>query len=348
MRYGILLLGDRVAPRCLVSDGLLLASTSGDRLRSVRRVRLDEQEWPDLHHLLTQHGVEVLVCGGIRRDLKQAMLLNDIHVIDNVAATSDEALTALEEGALHSGLGLSGPCAGQMEREAWRRTPAEATVSASESDRAEGGANGKVDCLACKSRTCLLGRACEFSVEGDNARLPGDERQMVEAAMDINAEEDRILCRISELVYYCLEMQYQRIGVAFCIEMIDQTEVLVRLLRRFFEVHPVCCKVGGILHDEGSSIEPEPSRFQQVACNPYGQARVLGAAGTDLNVMVGLCMGMDCLFSQASEAPVTSLFVRDRSLANNPIAAIYSEYHLDEVSRVPATHGPIPAKGERQ
>jgi len=52
--------------------------------------------------------------------------------------------------------------------------------------------------------------------------------------------------------------------------------------------------------------------------------------------MVGLCMGVDSLFAKASAAPVTTLFVKDRSLANNPIGALYSEYYRKEVTRAPA------------
>ena len=47
-------------------------------------------------------------------------------------------------------------------------------------------------------------------------------------------------------------------------------------------------------------------------------------------MIVGLCMGADCVFTARSEAPVTTLFVKDRSLANNPIGAVYSEYYLRE------------------
>ena len=68
---------------------------------------------------------------------------------------------------------------------------------------------------------------------------------------------------------------------------------------------------------------------------------MLNQAGTELNVIVGLCMGADCVFARDSQAPVTTLFVKDRSLANNPIGAVYSEYYLREsvttARRWPAT-----------
>ena len=60
-------------------------------------------------------------------------------------------------------------------------------------------------------------------------------------------------------------------------------------------------------------------------------AQVLNEAHTDLNVLIGLCMGGDVIFTQLSRAPVTTLFVKDRLLANNPIAACHSRYVLDHV-----------------
>ena len=67
-----------------------------------------------------------------------------------------------------------------------------------------------------------------------------------------------------------------------------------------------------------------------MVCNPQGQAAVLNRVQTDLNVLVGLCMGADCLFTRFSQAPVTALFVKDKSLANNPVGAVYSGHHLKE------------------
>lgn len=46
-------------------------------------------------------------------------------------------------------------------------------------------------------------------------------------------------------------------------------------------------------------------------------------AKTDLNVVVGLCIGHDSLFFKYSEAPVTVLAVKDRILAHNPLGAVY-------------------------
>ena len=45
--------------------------------------------------------------------------------------------------------------------------------------------------------------------------------------------------------------------------------------------------------------------------------------GTDLNVLVGLCVGHDALFFKYAEAFTTVLAVKDRVTGHNPLAALY-------------------------
>ena len=54
------------------------------------------------------------------------------------------------------------------------------------------------------------------------------------------------------------------------------------------------------------------------------QAQLLNAQKTDLNVVVGLCVGHDSLFMKHSDAPVTTLITKDRVLGHNPAAALYT------------------------
>jgi uncharacterized metal-binding protein len=65
----------------------------------------------------------------------------------------------------------------------------------------------------------------------------------------------------------------------------------------------------------------------EATCNPKMQALLLGKKKTDLNIIVGLCMGHDIVFTANSSAPVTTLIVKDRVLAHNPAGAIYSGYY---------------------
>jgi len=58
-------------------------------------------------------------------------------------------------------------------------------------------------------------------------------------------------------------------------------------------------------------------------CNPVMQAKYLNKNKTDLNVLIGLCVGHDSLFYKYAEAPVTTLVSKDRVLAHNTAAALY-------------------------
>jgi uncharacterized metal-binding protein len=63
------------------------------------------------------------------------------------------------------------------------------------------------------------------------------------------------------------------------------------------------------------------------------QAEMLNRAGTELNLIVGLCIGHDILFTQHSDAPVSTLVVKDRMSGHNPIAPLYSAYFLEILDR---------------
>ena len=54
------------------------------------------------------------------------------------------------------------------------------------------------------------------------------------------------------------------------------------------------------------------------------QARFMNDKPTDLNVVIGLCVGHDSLFTKHSDALVTTLVVKDRVLGHNPAAALYT------------------------
>ena len=89
----------------------------------------------------------------------------------------------------------------------------------------------------------------------------------------------------------------------------------------------VCCKVGSVDKERLGVTDREkvrPGTFEP-ACNPVAQARILNEVGTDLNVVVGLCVGHDILFSRHSKAPVTTLVVKDRVTGHNPVAVLYGQ-----------------------
>ena len=51
---------------------------------------------------------------------------------------------------------------------------------------------------------------------------------------------------------------------------------------------------------------------------------MLNEWGADLNILIGLCVGHDALFTRHSQAPAVTLIVKDRVLGHNPAAALYT------------------------
>ena len=60
-----------------------------------------------------------------------------------------------------------------------------------------------------------------------------------------------------------------------------------------------------------------------IFCNPIMQAEVLEKEQTELNIMMGLCVGHDILFLKYSKTETTPLVVKDRATGHNPVAVLY-------------------------
>ncbi|MEM3551497.1 MAG: DUF1847 domain-containing protein [Candidatus Bathyarchaeia archaeon] len=137
--------------------------------------------------------------------------------------------------------------------------------------------------------------------------------------------------RIRELVEFAKKIGLKKIGVAFCGGLSDEASRVADVLRHFnFKVYSVRCKCGGL--DKSKLEVPEEYKISmaggfEAACNPIAQALLLNSVKTDLNVIVGLCVGHDILFTKYSKAPITTLIVKDRYTGHNPLIALYSRYH---------------------
>jgi len=133
--------------------------------------------------------------------------------------------------------------------------------------------------------------------------------------------------RIQEIWEFASKMGYKRLGLAFCVGLRDEARITEALLKeKGFEVASVACKVGCVPKEEFGLRDDQkvaPGSFESV-CNPALQALVLNDVKTELNILLGLCVGHDTIFLEFSEAPCTILAVKDRVLAHNPLAAIYN------------------------
>jgi len=181
-------------------------------------------------------------------------------------------------------------------------------------------------CGRCGSKECGAGKDC-FSKTSNHRQLYQDSHiaELHKAASAIEGRYYGKETRLGEIILFAKELGYKKIGLAFCIGLSEEAKIIDEILSKHFEVVSVCCKICGINKRE-FDLPQISSRNQEVMCNPAGQAQLLNDAAAQLNVLCGLCVGHDAIFTKVSDAPVTTLIAKDRVLAHNPAGAIYSCY----------------------
>ena len=135
--------------------------------------------------------------------------------------------------------------------------------------------------------------------------------------------------RVEEIMDFARRMGWARLGIAHCVGLMQEAKAARDIfLAGGFEVFTVCCKAGSI-DKESVGIRDEekvrPGQYEAM-CSPVGQAALLAKAGTEFNVVIGLCVGHDSLFFMHSKAPTTVLVAKDRVLGHNPVAALYTSH----------------------
>ena len=132
------------------------------------------------------------------------------------------------------------------------------------------------------------------------------------------------MTRIEETIEFARRMNAKIIGIANCAALYSEAKIIAKLFRnKGFEVVSACCKTGAIPKTE-AGIPAECEKTGKIMCNPIMQAKILNKEKTDINVVIGLCVGHDSLFYKYSEALTTTLIVKDRVLVHNPAAALYA------------------------
>jgi len=151
-------------------------------------------------------------------------------------------------------------------------------------------------------------------------------------------EEEKVVPvrpRIREIAEFAKKMKFKKLGIAFCSGLHDEASRASLILEKHgFEVFSVICSCGAIDKTK-VGVPPDykirnPEKFE-AACNPLLQAELLNIAETNINVLIGLCVGHDMLFTMNSKAPVTTLIVKDRLTGHNPVISLYSRYFRDIV-----------------
>lgn len=148
---------------------------------------------------------------------------------------------------------------------------------------------------------------------------------LYKAACVVGAVNDGYRPRIEEALDFAQQMGIDKVGFAVCTAFSSELAIISKLFENAgIEVVAAGCAIGRV-SAEARGL-PELGKYLNSACNPLAQAEILNKEGTQLNFILGLCMGHDILFTQHSEAPVSTLIVKDRLMGNNPAAALYG-YH---------------------
>jgi len=133
------------------------------------------------------------------------------------------------------------------------------------------------------------------------------------------------LTRIEELIEYAKTLGYGKLGLAFCVGLFEEARMLGDILeKKGFEIVSVCCMAGTASRKDLGLKQSEYTGA--TVCNPLMQAEVLNRQNTDLNILLGLCIGHDVLFIKNSNADVTPLAVKDRVACHNPLGVLYTSH----------------------
>jgi uncharacterized metal-binding protein len=153
---------------------------------------------------------------------------------------------------------------------------------------------------------CLTKTTDPEQVQSVVDHLAGDnlEARMARAASEIEGLYFGNATRLEEVVLFAKRIGARRIGVATCSGLIEEARIVSRVLRaKGLEPHTIVCKVGS--RDKTEIGISEETKIQigsfEAMCNPILQAKLLNAQKTELNVIVGLCVGHDSLFIRYSD-----------------------------------------------
>lgn len=124
--------------------------------------------------------------------------------------------------------------------------------------------------------------------------------------------QSRNASRIKELINFIKLSGYKKVGIANCFSVNDIAQKLKEMLSaEGIETVSVHCKESKLDASELSET------MSGASCDPKSQAEFLNAEKTDFNINFGLCLGHGLLFQKYSDAPVTTLLVKDACHKHN-------------------------------
>lgn len=164
----------------------------------------------------------------------------------------------------------------------------------------------------------------EFLAETMKLYTESEENtEIMMAASEVEFENYCKMTRVEEICEFATKIKAKKLGIATCVGLIQEARIAAKIFRnRGFEVVGAACKIGA-QPKVSVGISAEHESVGANMCNPIMQAEVLNKEKTDLNIVIGLCVGHDSLFYKYSDALCTTLVTKDRVLAHNPVAALY-------------------------
>ena len=152
-----------------------------------------------------------------------------------------------------------------------------------------------------------------------------NNREVSRVSAEVEADFYCKYTRVEEILEFARRLGMEKIGIATCVGLLEESRVFARILEKHdFRVFSAACKIGAMKKTEVTGLDEDRTLVTgNVMCNPILQAEMLNDEGTDLNVVVGLCVGHDSLFYKYSDALCTTLVTKDRVLAHNPVGALY-------------------------
>ena len=136
------------------------------------------------------------------------------------------------------------------------------------------------------------------------------------------------MTRVEEIMEFARRIGAKKLGIATCLGFIEEARIFKRILdAKGFSSFTALCKVGA--NDKTVIGVKEEDKINkgvghETMCNPILQAMLLNREKTDLNIVLGLCVGHDSLLYKYSDALCTTLVTKDRVLAHNPVGALYT------------------------
>ncbi|MFX1418753.1 MAG: DUF1847 domain-containing protein [Promethearchaeota archaeon] len=147
------------------------------------------------------------------------------------------------------------------------------------------------------------------------------------------ANSQGILPRLKSTIEYAKAMRFKKLGIASCGALQTETRKTAEILIHYgFEVSSVYCPTGinknitVEIPEEFKNYCKEGYNFDRIYCNPVAQALLMNKAKTDMNIIIGLCVGHDVTFTHLSEAPVITLIAKDWVIPHNPSESLNSFY----------------------